>query len=106
MLHILKERFMVIFQIIKAVRLQLWNKGKECNIKKKRTNTIIWEKNSEADGYIIYYSKKIDGSYKKLKTYNSRNKLTYTHKKLTNGVAYYYKIQAYKNYKAKNFLEK
>ena len=41
---------------------------------------------------------------KKLKTYNSRNKLTYTHKKLTNGVAYYYKIQAYKNYKGKKLL--
>ena len=50
-------------------------KVKSATSKKKRTNTIIWEKNSEADGYIIYYSKKIDGSYKKLKTYNSRNKL-------------------------------
>lgn len=79
-------------------------KVKSAKSKKKRTNTIIWEKNGEADGYIIYYSKKIDGSYKKLKTYNSRNKLTYTHKKLTNGVAYYYKIQAYKNYKGKKLL--
>ena len=79
-------------------------KVKSATSKKKRTNTIIWEKNSEADGYIIYYSKKIDGSYKKLKTYNSRNKLIYTHKKLTNGVAYYYKIQAYKNYKGKKLL--
>lgn len=79
-------------------------KIKSASSKKRSTNTITWEKNSEADGYVIYYAKKIDGSYKKLKTYNSRNKLSYTHKKLTNGVAYYYRIQAYKNYKGKKLL--
>lgn len=79
-------------------------KVKTASSKKKNTNTISWSKNTEADGYIIYYSKKENGAYKKLKTYTSRNKLTYTHKKLKNGTAYYYKIQAYKNYKGTKLL--
>lgn len=66
--------------------------------RKKKINTITWAKNDEADGYIVYYSKKEDGNYTKLKTFTSRNNLSYTHTKLTNGTAYYYKIQAYKNF--------
>lgn len=73
-------------------------KVKSASSKKKRINTITWAKNDEADGYIVYYSKKEDGSYTKLKTFTSRNSLSYTHTKLTNGTAYYYKIQAYKNF--------
>lgn len=65
--------------------------------KKKSTNTITWKKVSEADGYIVYYSKKYNGTYKKLKTLKGNKKLSYTHKKLKNGVAYYYKVYAYKN---------
>lgn len=65
--------------------------------KKKSTNTITWKKVSEADGYIVYFSKKYEGSYTKLKTINNKNTTTYTHKKLKNGTAYYYKIVAYKN---------
>lgn len=71
---------------------------KSASSKKKKINTINWSKNDEADGYIVYYSKSEDGNYTRLKTYTSRNSLTYTHKNLTNGTAYYYKIQAYKNF--------
>lgn len=73
-------------------------KVKSASSNKVKTNTITWAKNNEADGYIIYYSKTKNGKYTKLKTYTSRNKLSYTHNKLTNGTAYYYKIQSYKNY--------
>lgn len=73
-------------------------KVKSASSKKKKINTITWAKNDEADGYIVYYSTKEDGNYTKLKTFTSRNNLSYTHTKLTNGTAYYYKIQAYKNF--------
>ena len=65
-------------------------KVKSASSKQKKINTITWAKNDEADGYIVYYSKKEDGNYTKLKTFTSRNNLSYTHTKLTNGTAYYY----------------
>lgn len=74
--------------------------------KAKRTNTIKWKKNKEADGYIVYFAKKINGKYKKLKTITNRNTTTYTHKKLTNGKAYYYKIVSYKKTKNGNLTSK
>ena len=71
---------------------------------KPGTNTITWKNLNDADGYIIYYSTSYDSGYKKLKTIKSNSTTSYTQKKLTNGVAYYYKIQAYKNYKGKKLL--
>lgn len=71
---------------------------KSASSKKRKINTITWSKNAEADGYIVYYSKQENGSYTRLKTFKSNNNLSYTHNNLTNGTAYYYKIQAYKNY--------
>ena len=67
--------------------------------KAKKTNTIKWAKNKEADGYVVYYAKKVDGKYKKLKTIRNKNTTTYTHKKLTNGKVYYYKVMSYKKTK-------
>lgn len=72
--------------------------------KKKSTNTISWKKVSGADGYVVYYSKKYNGKYKKLKTIKANKKRTYTHKKLKNGVAYYYKIYAYQDMNGKKVL--
>lgn len=72
--------------------------------KKKSTNTITWKKISEANGYIVYYSKKYNGKYKKLKTITTNKKVSYTHKKLKNGTAYYYKVYAYKNNAGKQLL--
>lgn len=74
---------------------------KKASSKSPKTNTLTWEKNNEADGYVIYYSKTRNGKYTKLKTYTSRNSLSYTHKKLTNGTAYYYRIQSYATYNGK-----
>jgi hypothetical protein len=63
---------------------------------KKKTNVIYWNKMSEADGYYLYYSTKRDKGFKKIKTISTNSKLMFTHKKLTNGVCYYYKLVAYK----------
>lgn len=71
---------------------------KSASSKSPKTNTITWAKNNEASGYIIYYCKTKNGKYTKLKTYTGRNNLSYTHKKLTNGTAYYYRIQSYTTY--------
>lgn len=72
--------------------------------KKKSTNTISWKALSEADGYIIYYAKKYNGKYKKLKTISGKKKVSYTHKKLKNGTAYYYKVYGYKKISGKKLL--
>ena len=79
-------------------------KIKSASSKKIKTNTLTWAKNNEADGYMLSYSKTRNGKYTKLKTYTNRNNLSYTHTKLTNGTAYYYKIEAYKNYKGKKLI--
>lgn len=67
---------------------------------KPGTNTITWNKSKDADSYTLYVSKKINGKYKKLTT---TKKLKYTHKKLTNGVCYYYKLVANKTINGKKF---
>lgn len=77
---------------------------KSASSKKKKTNTLTWKKNSEADGYILYYSKKANGPFKKLKTIKGNGITQYTHKKLTNGTAYYYRLVAYKNFKGTQLL--
>ena len=64
---------------------------------KKGTNVIKWKKVSGASGYIVYGTSNPNGKYKKLKTL-SKNKTSFTHKKVTNGKAYYYKVVAYKKY--------
>lgn len=68
---------------------------------KPGTNTIAWKNLNDADGYIIYYSTSYDSGYKKLKTIKSNSTTSYTQKKLTNGVAYYYKVFGYVNVKGK-----
>ena len=64
---------------------------------KPETNTISWNKVKDASGYILYCSVKNKKKYQKLKEIKGNKKLSYTHKKLTNGVRYNYKICAYKN---------
>lgn len=55
--------------------------------------TVRWKKNSAANGYEIYYSKKEDSGFKKLTTAKaSKTKVT---KKLKSGT-YYVKMRAYK----------
>lgn len=72
--------------------------------KKKSTNTLTWKKLSDADGYIVYYSTKYNRKYKKLKTISNKNTTSLTHKKLKNGVAYFYKVYGYKKLSEKNLM--
>ena len=72
--------------------------------KKPKTNTLYWKKISDGNGYVIYYTTKYDGKYKKLATLKGNNKLHYTHKKVKNGKAYYYKIYSYKTVSGKMLL--
>lgn len=72
--------------------------------KKKATNTLTWKKMSNADGYVIYVSKKYDGKYKKLKTIKKNKTCKFTHNKLKNGTAYYYKVYSFKNFNKKPLL--
>lgn len=64
--------------------------------KSANTNTVTWKKIPDAEGYIVYYSKSCNGTYKKLKTITNNKTTTYIHKGLTNGKLYYYKIVTYK----------
>lgn len=55
--------------------------------------TVSWKKNSAASGYVIYYSEKKDGGYKKLASVSSGK--TSVSKKLKSGT-YYVKMRAYR----------
>lgn len=63
---------------------------------------VNWSKVSGAKGYVLYYSTTGRG-YKKLTT---TSKKSYTHKKLTNGIKYYYKLKAYKKVNGKKKYSK
>ena len=57
--------------------------------------TIKWNKVASAKKYEIYYSTSPDGEYTLLK---SQGGTSYTHKKLTTGVTYYYKVRPMRDY--------
>ena len=57
--------------------------------------TIKWSKVPSTRKYEIYYSTSPDGEYTLLK---SQGGTTYTHKKLTTGVTYYYKVRPTRDY--------
>ena len=57
--------------------------------------TIKWSKVPSTKKYEIYYSTSPDGKYTLLK---SQGGTSYTHKKLTTGVTYYYKVRPTRDY--------
>lgn len=65
---------------------------------KKRASdyiTITWSKNSKVNGYQIYRSTSVDGTFKKIKTISSKSTITYKNTGLTDGQRYYYKVRSY-----------
>ncbi|MBR1732074.1 MAG: fibronectin type III domain-containing protein [Ruminococcus sp.] len=60
------------------------------------TFKISWGGMTRASGYELYY-KTSSTSFKKLATLSGKNKITYTHKNLTAGTKYFYKVRAYRN---------
>ena len=65
----------------------------------KRSSTVIefaWNKNTRADGYIIYRaSTKTDGKYVEYKRINDNTITKYTDTEIENGKSYYYMVKAY-----------
>ena len=70
--------------------------------KSYNSNKITWEKVSGASGYQIYAKSSANGEYKKIATVSS-SATSYTHKKLTTGKKYYYKVRAYKKVGANTY---
>jgi len=66
-------------------------------IAKGNNNSLVlsWEDVGFTDGYYVYYATSKTGKYTKLATVTGTS---YTHKKLTYGKTYYYKVVAYNAY--------
>lgn len=68
--------------------------------KAKKTSTkditLTWKKNTSADGYQIYRSSSLNGTYKRIKTIKTYKTTSYKNTKLKAGQCYYYKIRSYK----------
>lgn len=65
---------------------------------KKRANnyiTLSWKKNSKVNGYQIYRSTSLDGTYKKIKSISSKSTVTFKNTGLNSGQCYYYKVRSY-----------
>ena len=94
------KHFMGIFLIIFLVRLRsMVRKVKKCFFQEKKDQyDHMGKKMMRLMGISYIIPKRKMEITQKLKTFTSRNNLSYTHTKLTNGTAYYYKIQAYKNF--------
>lgn len=65
--------------------------------------TLSWEKASGIDGYRIYQSSSLTGTYKSIATTKYSK---YTISKLTSGKTYYYKVKAYKDTKTTRIYSK
>lgn len=64
---------------------------------------LSWNKVKDAEGYEIFSADTKKGTYKKLA---SREETSYTHKKLTTGKTYYYKVRAFQTIDGEKFYSK
>ncbi len=62
---------------------------------------LKWQKVKGAAGYVVYRSTSAKGKFKKVKTYKSGSKTSYSDTKAKFGKTYYYKVRAYRNVKVK-----
>lgn len=62
---------------------------------------LKWNKVKSAAGYVVYRSTSANGKYKKVKTYKSGSKTSYSDTKAKFGKTYYYKVRAYRKVKVK-----
>lgn len=65
------------------------------SVSKSQSITLKWEKSNGAKGYEIYRSTKKNGEYKKVKTVESADTLSWTNSKLDDKTTYFYKIRPY-----------
>ena len=64
--------------------------------KKKGEITLTWKKISDAERYEVWGTTKANGTFTRLKVVKGAANVSYTHKNLTNGKRYYYKLVAKK----------
>lgn len=64
---------------------------------------LSWKKVKDADGYEIFASNTKKGTYRKIA---AKKETSYTHKNLTTGRAYYYKVRAYQTIDGETFYSK
>lgn len=57
---------------------------------------LYWNKVSNADGYNVYYSTSMNGTYTKLKTITSGSIVKYVKKSLLQNQTYYFRVSAYR----------
>ncbi len=68
--------------------------------------TITWKTVSDAEGYSIYMKTGDEGRYEKIADIKEADVTTYMKSDLTKGVAYYYRVRAYKTiYSEKSYGE-
>ncbi|MBE5929099.1 MAG: fibronectin type III domain-containing protein [Lachnospiraceae bacterium] len=83
----------------KEMALKMDIKSANFNVKRvsgKKVN-LKWKKVAGADGYLIAYSEKENGTYTKIKYIYDSQKTTYTIKKLKSKKIYYYKLAAFQS---------
>lgn len=80
-------------------------KLKSVRRKNKKKVTLSWKKVSEAQGYVVYRSKKKNGGYKAVKTIKKSSVCSYVDKarKQKKNKKYYYKVKAYKTVLGKKY---
>lgn len=61
----------------------------------KKSISLMWNKNTNVNGYEIYISNKKKGTYKRVATITSRSMTKYTIEKLTSKRTYYVKMRTY-----------
>jgi hypothetical protein len=94
------------FPSVQSVKQTVWEKdvpkvvldqGKITDLTKTSNGIKIqWKKISNAGGYYIYRQTGGKGGYKKIATIQKGSILTYTDKKVKNGIKYQYKVKAFK----------
>lgn len=57
---------------------------------------LTWNKQTGADGYVVYMSTSKDGKYTRIATVKGNSSVNYTKTGLTKGKTYYFKVAAYK----------
>ncbi len=72
--------------------------------KTKTTVKLGWNKNINADGYIVYMRTSTTAKWKTVKTVKDPYTTVYTVKKLTSGKKYYFKVVSYSNENGKKVL--
>lgn len=73
---------------------------------KKKSLVLSWNQIKGATGYVAYRRAGKTGDYKKIATVKGQTSVSYTDKKVSKGVTYYYKVVAYKTVSKKRIYGK